>query len=258
VDDDMTHPILTAHPAYQQWEKRGADLAKRRDSLARQVMAAQQEEAKVDAAHAVKVQEAVEKSKPIPSRPERPDLSHLDAALGFQRRAEEAHRDQRTSVVAEVAADGGLLGVEDRLEAGLARITEVAPTIRDAQADLQETLAVYRDMVRAQDIVNGLTIRPPRASRVRTTWDVDSLLSAAVADLMALEPIPKGTGTMIMPGDAGPEREPPIVTHNRAIAAEAARLLAGGKVLGLTVDAGWPSDLGDRIVRPPDHLPMRI
>jgi hypothetical protein len=83
------------------------DLAKRQESLVRQVFAANAEREKATTAHAEALLAAVGTSKPIPAKPEAADLSHLDAAMIIQRDAEEAHRDQRTVVLAEIAARSG-------------------------------------------------------------------------------------------------------------------------------------------------------
>jgi hypothetical protein len=238
------HPILTAHPAYQKWEAHGVDLVKRRASLARQGLAAFAERDKVRVAHAEAVRVAVEKSKPIPATPEPADLSHLDAAMTIQEAAEEAHRDRRAVMLTEIAADGGLLGVEERLGAALAKVADAAPAIKEAQDDLVDTLAVYRDMLRAQDRAAGVVVRPSRADRVRLRWDVDALLSADVGALMALEPV-QATGPTILPGDADSKYDRTMATHNRLIAEEILQAASGGG-LGMTVDTDRIRAFGNR------------
>jgi hypothetical protein len=239
------HSILSGHPAYREWEARGVDLAKRRESLVRQVFAANAERDKAAAAHTEALRAAVGKSKPIPAKSEAADLSHLDAAMIIQRDAEETHRDQRAVVLAEIAADGGLTGIEDRLGAGLAKIADAAPAILAAQADLVDTLMVYRDLLRAQDRVAGVAVRPARADRIRMRWDVDALLSADVGDLMGLQSL-QTTGPTILPGDEGSERDATMAEHNRLIAEEVMRA-ASGTSLGMKVGADQVRVFGNKV-----------
>lgn len=245
----MTHPILKAHSAFVEWEDRGKTLQKRREALARQILAAQESQARRDTDHERQLREAVEKAKAIPPKPERIDMTHLDAAMSIQRADEEAHRRQRSAVLVRVAEDGGLLGVEDRLGSSLSRISAVADELRSAKADVESTLLLLRDLLTEADRERGVMERPRRGDRIRTKWTLDDLLRADVADLIRLQPVERTPGERIMPADDHDSRRT-IAEHNRLMAAEIARQ-QNAPHLGLRVDADPTGVFGARPVPAP-------
>jgi hypothetical protein len=227
------HPILQAHEAYAAWERAGKALERRQDSLAGQILAAQQAQAAADRDHQAKVREAVEKSRPVPPAPPRADLSHLDVAGAMQREAETAHRAERDRVFAEVAREGGLLAIRDRLRADTERVAAFAPELAAAKADVEATLDLYRDLLLAQDTVASVRVHPTRAERVKVRLTLDELVAADPDALLALTPLQPGQNP-ILPVDPEEQHRVTMAEHNRLIAEEIKRRETA-KPLGLVV-----------------------
>ncbi len=119
---------------------------------------------------------------------------------------EEAHRDRRVEALAD-AADDVLLALRDRESADNARLAMLAPEVHRLRARRLPDLALYAQLIGAQDRHAGLTVHPSRQERVSRYVSIEALLNAAEADvsLLALVPLAGVPGSRVVPDDGRDE-----------------------------------------------------
>lgn len=215
----MTHPVVTSTAAYVAWEKERVQLANRRETLAKQILAANAEREKAESAHTVEVHKAVRNGKPIPRRPEPIEYTHLDVAFGVQQRDEEVHRSRRQQALAQAARDGALDALVGRERARWERFAALAPEIETLVGEAQEDARTARILVGALDQEDGVSSHPSRSDRINSHPDLSTLLVAAAASATLLEPVsvqgPPVTAVLIdddtdVSGEAGRRRAPAL------------------------------------------------
>ncbi len=185
------HEVLKANPAWSAYEAQGQALAEKRDALVRHVFDAKAPHERAVIEHKAAVADAVESGEVPPLAPDPPDLRHLDEADALLRIQMEAHAARRVEVLAE-AADDLLTALRDREGVDNAGLAMLAPEVHRFRARRVADLALYAQIVGAQDKHAGLSVHPSRQERVPREVTTDALLNAAEADVSLLGSTPVG------------------------------------------------------------------
>jgi hypothetical protein len=185
----VTHEVLLANETWAQYEADGRALAEKRAALVRHEFEARRPYEEAVVAHKAAVAEAVESGEMPPPAPQPPDLRHLDSAKALLRTQEEAHRERKDAVLAEIATDV-LNALGDRERVDNAEAAQIAPRLRRLVTRRSADLSLVALVIGAVDREAGLSTHPSRAERVPRSIAVEALLAAAEADVSVLEPVP--------------------------------------------------------------------
>ncbi len=209
----MSHDVLRANETWAAYEAASEALREKRAALVRHIFDAKapHEQAKVE--HAAAVASAVESGDAPPPAPEEPDLRAYTQAEALLRMQEEAHRERKDSVLAEIATDV-LNALEDREHVDNVEAVAIAPRLRRLVTRRSADLALVAQVIGAVDREAGLSTHPSRAERVPRSIGVEALLAAAEADVSVLEPVPMlgPSAGRVLPDDGrddGIRRAPP-------------------------------------------------
>jgi hypothetical protein len=169
------HPILAQSPAWQEWTAQLADVSRRTADVNTQIVQAHAAHEAAIAAHDGKVAAAVAASKAIPPMPTPPDLRHLDAAVGQLRATETELRARRTSVLAQIAEDGGLDGCDERVRVVTVNSTDHLRAVEVTRKDVEATLRLKGELLKALDARDGVVRHPSRAEQLPQTVSYEDL-----------------------------------------------------------------------------------
>lgn len=183
------HPVLAAHPRWQEHEARVADLRVRQESVRQQVLAAQAALSEQQRAYDGDLAEAVRTGGTLPDKPP-PMPDTFDRALEMLRHEDEALRAAGGALMAEIAPELEE-STRDRNRVAMVQVAKTGKALEKLRNEVQCNLSFVAG-VRAQvDGANpGGIVRPSRAARTRTRLTYDELLSFAEFDSDPLEPEP--------------------------------------------------------------------
>lgn len=189
--DAVSHDVLRANEVWSAYEAEREVLKEKRAALARHTLDVKQPHEQAVRDHRAAVAAALDAGDPPPLAPEEPDLRHLAEADALLRIQEEMHAARRHEALAE-AADDLLTALRDREGADNARLAMLAPEVHRLRARRVADLALYAQIVGAQDKHAGLSVHPSRQERVPRDVTTDGLLNAAEADVSLLGSTPMG------------------------------------------------------------------
>lgn len=190
----MTHDVLRANPVWSAYEAEGEALKQKRAALAQHTLDVRQPHEQALREHRAAVVAAADAGEVPPLPPPEPDLRQYAEAAAHLQMQEEAYRDRKGAVLAEVAQDV-LQGLRDRESARQARLAMLAPEVHRLRAETIADLALFAQVLGAVDREAGLSIHPSRQERVARDVTTDALLNAAEAGMTLLEPAPIGEVT---------------------------------------------------------------
>ena len=187
------HPVLAAQPEWEAWIQEGQQIARQRDALGQQILAAQAKNTKAEEEYRRAVDAAIAECKPVPNPPDLVQVDHLSAALQRLRDAEIEHQQRRNSVLA-VVADRVIEGGSERLRVLQGNAIPHVEALEKTHDDVRSTLRLIGDVMNAQDQADGLVVHPSRSERLRHDLSLDDLAFAVVNDLQ-LDALTPGPGS---------------------------------------------------------------
>lgn len=187
----MTHDVLRANEVWAAYEAEGEALKEKRAALVRHEFEVRRPYEEAVVAWKAAIREAVDSGEKPPEAPEPPQerLRSLDTAKAILRTQEDAHRERRDAVLADIATDV-LNALGDRERVDNAEAAEIAPRLRRLVTRRTADLGLVAQLIGAVDREAGLSVHPSRAERVPRSIGLEALLAAAEADVSVLEPVP--------------------------------------------------------------------
>ncbi|MHB8185892.1 MAG: hypothetical protein ACYDDU_07345 [Dermatophilaceae bacterium] len=245
-----THPVLAAHPRWQEHEAKVAELRVREESIRKQVLAASALAEEKRQAHNVAFAKAVSTGGILPSEP--PAIpAGFDRALQMLRLEADALRSAGEVVMAEIADDLEA-ATRDRNRVAMAQVAKERKTLERLRDQVHENLRFVAQVRASVDRANlGAVVRPSRAARTRAGLTFDELLSFAESDSDPLEPepIPPAVGGRVMIDDGTDESIAVMRRHNAGFTVQ-----HQAATLGLHVQSDTVGAFGARPVEPRQDL----
>lgn len=199
--DEITEPevevgsvrdVLLNSETYRDWEKTDATLRARLASVQAQIDKAQEEERVALAKWAVRKFNAINQDEPVPPKPERLDLSHLDEALTDVRIQQRQHAEQKAwAVVAAMEEEGGLEALRARESDDLPGFLPVFEAMVPFLQRAAERATLMREYEQMKAGLSNTTVGAPRVERIVAKPDVGDLLDAARSGRSLLDPAPQ-------------------------------------------------------------------
>lgn len=209
-----THPVLAAHPRWQEHQAKVAGLRRREESIRKQVLAAQGEAEKKRQAHSAAFAKAVQTGGILPSEP-LPMSDGYDRALAMLRQEDESLRAEGEAVMGEIAPELEE-ATRDRNRVAMTQVAKEGKTLERLRDEIQQNLRFVAEVRASVDRANpGDVVRPSLAARTRTALTYDELLAFAEfdGDPLAPEPLPPSAGRVVP--DDGKDEMIMMRRHNR-------------------------------------------
>lgn len=217
------HPILASHPEWQAYQERVADNRRRADAIRLQVLEAERDHVAEAAKFDDEVAEAARTGGVAPENPPQPRQGPA-RALALIRAEGDALREEGRAVLARIGPEVEQ-ALAARVSATLTGAKKPATVLSEVRSSLLEDCRLAEMVRTVVDAAAGITTRPSRANRTRSTLDYDELIVELVlggGNLLALAPVSVPVN--------GIRRDMGVEPHRLAAAAPGYRPLPPGRV----------------------------
>lgn len=187
----MSATLLDELPRWREHRARVESARTRHNAVAAQVLAARRAFEEAVANREKAVRDAVASGKPVPVDEPVMPYSAFDVAVAQCRAESDALAEEARLLRADLADDVERLA-RQRWEQRSATIAEAVLLVEQAAAATSAEAAEVANVRGVADAVAGLTVRPSRATRTRTAFDVAAIaeLVRQQADPFELEALP--------------------------------------------------------------------